>query len=268
MNNIFFLTLSIDSSSPLLKLIYWLGLVACMAGGYKKGRPYYRIPLLHFILNSFAGGVIRDSFILHTKIWLLTADAIRDIIFVTVTGILYSTANEKISNPSIIRLNNYIISFWDAISLGDFVAIGVDKAFSLGYDNNIAIISGYFTACWGGVLANYLNPFVIFNVSTIYYHLITFIGCIIYCHYPNGCFICIFISVGLLIREINYSAIASYKHATNKVLFSSFQISKDISHFSDHLYNNLKYQTANQPNFHNILNYQQLFITLHRIRLC
>lgn len=202
------LNTTINSSDPIMEFLYWIGLIVCAAAGYSKGMGFMRIPILHFILNGFGGGMTRDAGVLHTTLWFFTLAAIPDTLFTVVAGILYTFVNENLRTERAHNVLSSFVNMLDALTVGSFVAIGADKALSLGYDIRTAIASGYVTATAGGVIANLMHPFAIMTPATIYYHSIVFIGSVVYCNMQNGYIVTLLIAMGLFAEKVNYTAIA------------------------------------------------------------
>ncbi|MBQ7359519.1 MAG: TRIC cation channel family protein [Lachnospiraceae bacterium] len=257
--------ININSSDSLMTLIYWFGLITCVVSGYHKGKNFCQVPIFHFLINSFGGGLARDVLIMNTKVWLFTLDAIPDILYVLLIGILYSKIAKEYTSRELLICDS-IVGFIDALSVGSFAAIGIDKAYSLGYDSHVAIISGYVTACWGGVLANFLQLYTVITASNMYYHFVVFISCILYSHLQNGYILCTLISIGLLADKINYRILFTYNHVQFISVFVKFNLETIIQSIQacfakthNHVTNRFFFKHTNCL---------RVYIVLHRIRLC
>ncbi len=223
-----FISTTITSSDFVMNIIYWLALIPCISSGCAKGKRFFRYPLLHIIFNSTGGGWLRDTVLLATTPWVLTSQALPDLLFIITVGIIYSHVTEKILSEKAMQINSYVINFLDAIGLASFIAIGVDKAINLGFDAHYAIVSGYLTASAGGCLAYFMNPRALFTKENFYYHLVIFMNSILYFHLQNAYVNCVLIPLCLLIGHVNYHAIAINGYSECLYSFSTIDLNERI----------------------------------------
>ncbi len=93
--------------------------------------------------TAVGGGTIRDLMLGTTPFWMLSPAPF----YVTAFALLCVFAFEK----QLVRVTNTIFIF-DAIGLGLFVVVGVDRTLTEGFPMWVAIIMGTFTGAAGGVL--------------------------------------------------------------------------------------------------------------------
>lgn len=161
-------------------MVYYIGISSCAMQGAEKGKDDHYPPIHRYVLNSFGGGLIRDC-ILAVPPWLFTREALPDLTLVILVGCIYSYYLLRGLNKEYKKFANIIVLFTDALGLGSFIAIGMNKA--LIYTNNtiIIIICGYITAIGGGVLANEKSLVKTFqNTKTFIYHITTMLCCCFY----------------------------------------------------------------------------------------
>jgi len=194
-----------DSNTIIISLIYYIGIASCAAQGAEKGKYEKRIPLLHYIANAFGGGFLRDV-ILNVHPWLLTSSALPDLALVVIVGFLYTHSFSIFeTNKKTYYKVMQLVNITDALGLGSFVCIGMDKAFV--YSNNIftIIACGYITAIGGGILASGKPLTKIFkNNEMIRYHLITLLGCFHYYIFKHSLYLVYFIAIGLFLANFDY----------------------------------------------------------------
>ena len=195
-----------NSNSIIISLIYYIGIASCAAQGAEKGKYKNNIPILHYMANAFGGGFIRDVIFLNIHPWLLTSSALPDLTIVVIIGFLYTyyffifKVSEKYY-----RIIMRFVTITDALGLGSFICIGMDKAFV--YSNNIFIIiaCGYITAIGGGILASGKSfTKILKNKKIIYYHLVTLLGCYYYYILKHSLYLVCFIAIGLFLSNVNY----------------------------------------------------------------
>lgn len=189
-----------------LDLIYYLGIISCAAQGAEKGKSENCIPVLHYIINAFGGGFLRDAFILGVTPWILTSSAIPDLMIVVICGSLYTYyffIHETDTKQYNVTMQ--LVTITDALGVGSFIYKGMEAA--SGYENNFftTVACGYITAIGGGILASKKSFTMIFeNRKTVYYHLVTLLGCCYYYTYRQPlCMVC-FVSFALFLTSIEY----------------------------------------------------------------
>lgn len=258
-----------DSYTIFISLIYYVGIASCAAQGAENGKYEYNIPLLHYIVNAFGGGFLRDVIFLKMYPWLLTPSAFPDLVFVAVIGFLYTyyffiyKADKKQYSIAI-----QLITITDALGLGSFICIGMDKAFI--YSNNVITIiaCGYITAIGGGILASEKSLAEIFQSrETVRYHFITLLGCCYYYIFRNSFCLVYIIAIGLFIVNIDY-----------KKLYNPFSCSLIILCFKTFLLYPVSYNKNNNFQRQRIIKltnkldiytkHKKIYLVQQRIRQC
>lgn len=165
--------------NPIFLFVYYIGISSCAMQGAEKGKYDHCPPIHRYILNSFGGGLMRDCILLIYP-WLFTKEALADLIFVILVGCIYSFFIHKLQKEYIKFVNIFVL-FTDALGLGSFISIGMNKAFIYTDNIIIIIICGYITAIGGGILASEQPVAKIFqNSKTIIYHTLTILCCCMY----------------------------------------------------------------------------------------
>ncbi len=95
------------------------------------------------LATAVGGGTIRDLLLGLTPFWLTQSSYV----IITFIALLYVAIFRKI----VIRMSPTVFIF-DAVGLGLFVIVGMDKAFSQGYPEWVAIIMGVITGSFGGLI--------------------------------------------------------------------------------------------------------------------
>lgn len=95
------------------------------------------------LTTAVGGGTIRDLFLGLPPFWLSQPSYV----IITFIALLYVAIFRKI----LIRMSPTVFIF-DAIGLGLFVIVGMDKAFSQGYPAWVAIAMGVITGSFGGLI--------------------------------------------------------------------------------------------------------------------
>ena len=95
------------------------------------------------LATAVGGGTIRDLLLGLTPFWLTQSSYV----IITFIALLYVAIFRKI----VIRMSPTVFIF-DAIGLGLFVIVGMDKAFSQGYPEWVAIAMGVITGSFGGLI--------------------------------------------------------------------------------------------------------------------
>lgn len=213
-----------DSNTIIISLIYYIGIASCAAQGAEKGKDKNNISILYYIINSFGGGLMRDTILLKVHPWLFTVSALYDIIVVVVIGYLYSyyfficKADKKWYDIAM-----KFVAITDILGLGSFICIGMDKAFD--YSDNIFIIvaSGYITAVGGGILASEKTIMKVFdNRNTICYHFITLSACCYYYAFRNSLWLVYFIVITFFLANNDYRIL--YNHYSYNLINPCFDV--------------------------------------------
>lgn len=162
--------------------IYLLGISACGIQGAEKAKQKntsFMQALMSMFFSSFAGGIIRDVFIL--RIWpaVLTIDSILDIMVAILSGSIYllTSRNDKI-NKAIKAFSKVA----DICGLGTFIAIGVNKGVSNHSAPFVVLVCGIVTSLGGGLISSLICNDTIKGVfaSALKYRLLTILGTILY----------------------------------------------------------------------------------------
>ena len=133
--------------------IYFLGIAACgMQGAEKMVQFSNRRSSVMFSagLNSFGGGFIRDVFLLSVFPVVFTPGCTPDIAVAMVAAMVYLNARQNCLSLNAVK---WFMVIADAVGLGTFISIGVDKAMDLGAGMFTAILSGIVTSQGGGMAA-------------------------------------------------------------------------------------------------------------------
>lgn len=97
--------------------------------------------------TAIGGGTLRDVMLSLTPFWMLDPTYL----FVTAAALLIVI----VSGPYLIRFNNTFFIF-DAIGLGLFTVVGIEKTLAAGFPLWVGIIMGTITGAAGGVLRDIL----------------------------------------------------------------------------------------------------------------
>lgn len=97
--------------------------------------------------TAIGGGTLRDVMLSLTPFWMLDASYL-----VVTAGALLIVI---VSGPYLIKLNNTFFIF-DAIGLGLFTVVGIEKTLGAGFPLWVGIIMGTITGAAGGVLRDIL----------------------------------------------------------------------------------------------------------------
>lgn len=97
--------------------------------------------------TAIGGGTVRDLMLSLTPFWMLDSTYL----FVTAGALLIVI----VSGPYLIRFNNTFFIF-DAIGLGLFNVVGIEKTLAAGFPLWVGIIMGTITGAAGGVLRDIL----------------------------------------------------------------------------------------------------------------
>lgn len=95
------------------------------------------------VFTAVGGGTIRDILLGTTPFWMLHSSYM----VVTFIALLYVVIFRKI----IVRMQPTVFIF-DAIGLGLFMVVGVDKTLAMGFPYWVAVIMGTITGAFGGLL--------------------------------------------------------------------------------------------------------------------
>lgn len=184
-------------------MVYYLGIFSCALQGAEKGKDDHYTPIHRYVLNSFGGGLIRDC-ILAVPPWLFTRQALPDLIFVILVGCIYSCYFLHRLHKEHKKFVDIIILLTDALGLGSFIAIGMNKASICTNNPIVIIICGYITAIGGGILASekFLSK-TFQNSKTLIYHIVTMLCCCFYYLTKFEMGLVIFTTMSILSININ-----------------------------------------------------------------
>lgn len=132
--------------------------------------------LLAFVLSN-AGGTFRDLFLGTTVFW------VQQQFYIWLScGAGAATFLLCYFKPKILahRRLNQMLLFTDAIGLGVFCLIGVEKSYALGQNTLIAIIMGVWTAVGGGIIVDVIANRVPLVFSSELYISVSLSGAILY----------------------------------------------------------------------------------------
>lgn len=163
-------------------LIYFFGIASCGVQGAQKAKSNILSishPSIIEFFSAFGGGLIRDIFILRVYPVAFTLECVPDIITALASGTFYLSPQK---NKSIHKFLNKLTVVTDACGLGTFIAIGADKAISLGASPLIVLLCGITTSLGGGILSSMLCNISIKEVlcTNIMYRFSAIIGAIFY----------------------------------------------------------------------------------------
>lgn len=97
--------------------------------------------------TAIGGGTLRDLMLSQTPFWML------DSVYLIVTA--FALVIVLLLGRYLIRLNNTFFIF-DAIGLGLFTVVGIEKTLAVGFPLWVAVIMGTMTGAAGGVLRDIL----------------------------------------------------------------------------------------------------------------
>ncbi len=163
-----------------LSFIYYLGIIACGIQGSKKScQQYKELCLPASFLAAMGGGMIRDLLILFVFPAAFTVSCILDDAVAICAGLIYLFYLKKHENHNIFK---HFVLLTDALGVGSFVAFGINKAFTLGATQGIALCCGLATALGGGILSALLcgqSPRKVL-ISGFSYRMVTVLGAVLY----------------------------------------------------------------------------------------
>jgi uncharacterized membrane protein YeiH len=146
-------------------IIELLGTVAFTISGafsaMQKRLDAFGVLVVAFI-TAIGGGTLRDMLIGYTPVtWMRNLNGP---ILITVTALLAFTFKKRIKNFKV------TLFLFDALGLGLFTLIGIQKGIDAGLSAGVCIILGTITGCFGGVLRDVLlnNIPFIFQPKEIY----------------------------------------------------------------------------------------------------
>ncbi len=123
------------------------------------------------LITAIGGGTTRDILLDVTPFWMLQPS------YLIVTGVALLLVMSF--GKYLIRLNNTFFIF-DAIGLGLFVVVGIEKTLAIGYPFWVAILMGTITGTVGGILRDILINEVPLIFRKDIYALACVIGGVIY----------------------------------------------------------------------------------------
>lgn len=128
--------------------LYWAGLFACGAQGYKNTHGNWSTSVILFA--AFGGGIVRDGAILHRPPTVLSLDAIPEICIAWLGAMFQVLCAGK----SVFKI---FLSLFDSAAVATFFIIGADAAQRYGCGPIVVWASGVVTALGGGMLSAWLS---------------------------------------------------------------------------------------------------------------
>jgi uncharacterized membrane protein YeiH len=133
-------------------IIEILGTIAFASSGttraIRKQYDLFGLFVLGFV-TAIGGGTIRDIFIGNLPVeWLSDFTLTITIIITVILTYLFYRFMDKLK---------WWVFFFDAIGLGLFTVLGIEKALDFGLNPLICLLIGVITACFGGVIRDILS---------------------------------------------------------------------------------------------------------------
>ncbi|MCG2617189.1 trimeric intracellular cation channel family protein [Terrimonas sp. NA20] len=158
-----------------LYLIDILGTFAFAVSGaffaMEKKLDPFGVLILSFI-TAIGGGTLRDMMIGDLPVgWLRNP---------TATIVIFSSAIASMFFGSFIRKFNMILFVFDALGLGLFTFIGIEKGIQMNFSIGVSIALGTITACFGGVIRDVILNTVPLVFRKEIYALASIIGGLLY----------------------------------------------------------------------------------------
>jgi len=157
------------------------------------------------LVTAIGGGTIRDLLLNVTPFWMLNPS------YLIVTGL--ALLSVILFGKYIIRLNNTFFIF-DAIGLGLFVVVGIEKSLLAGFPFWVVIMMGMITGSAGGVIRDILINEVPLIFRKDIYALACIIGGLVY-------FVCFKLNCSSEITQI----LAAFSIILTRILAVRFHIS-------------------------------------------
>jgi uncharacterized membrane protein YeiH len=170
-------------ASPEFNIPLWFDLLATglfaltgAAVAIRRGFDYVGIFALAFV-TGIGGGVLRDSVFLQ----LGTPAALRDWHYTATVAVASIVAIAFARRLPRISLDNTAFAFVDAVALGMYAAIGVQKSLDVHLEWLAAVIVGVLNAVGGGVIRDVLaqRPAMLFQPSQLY-GVAALAGCLVF----------------------------------------------------------------------------------------
>lgn len=155
------------------------------------------------LVTAIGGGTTRDLFLGVTPFWMVQPS------YLIITGIalLFVISFGR----WVVRLN-YTIFLFDAIGLGLFTVVGIEKALSMGFEPWIAVMMGMITGSVGGVIRDVLINQVPLVLRKDIYAMASIFGGIIYLTLDHLNFHYITTQTVTLVSVIVIRVIAAHYH--------------------------------------------------------
>lgn len=129
------------------------------------------------LVTAVGGGTLRDLMLGYTPFWMLNVS------YLVVTG--FALLFVVVLRRTVVRLNNTFFIF-DAIGLGLFTVVGVEKSIAAGYPMWVGIIMGSITGAAGGMFRDvFIN-----EVPLIFRKDIYAVACVLGGFIYYGCIAC------------------------------------------------------------------------------
>ena len=198
----------------LLSIIYYFGIFACgIQGSQKSYKHHIFLCFPASFLASLGGGLCRDLFILLVFPVAFTKSSLPEITIAICSSFFYRIYQQKYAIQNILKP---FITLTDALGLGTFIAIGVDKALDSGTSPIIALCSGIITALGGGILSSLLCGQSICKIlsTNISYRIITILGAIIYIYSLTNGINKEIAQYGLILYTLTFVMVTNYNLKT------------------------------------------------------
>ena len=172
-----------------LTLIDYIGTFAFAISGIRlasaKRFDWFGAYVVGFV-TAVGGGTIRDLLLDVTPFWMLQSS------YLIVTALALGFV--ILFGRYVIRLNNTFFIF-DAIGLGLFAVVGIEKSITYGYPMWVGLIMGTLTGAAGGVLRDTLINEVPLIFRKEIYALACVLGCLVY-------YLCLYSGVNSTMTQI------------------------------------------------------------------
>jgi len=154
--------------------------------------------------TAIGGGTLRDLLIGDLPVVWLRSEIISIVIFIAAIGSMLF--------KNVIKKFNRTLFLFDALGLGLFTLVGIEKGIQLGLSSGICIALGTITASFGGVLRDVLLNQVPLIFRKEIYALASITGGLVYLLLSNlsvnpdlGKIICILLIVSIRIIAVRYT---------------------------------------------------------------
>ena len=160
----------------LFNFLYYIGILTCALQGTEKATEkakYFTVVIAY--IASMGGGLLRDIFVLRTSPVAFTVECIPE-------AIICILAAYYINSIKYLSLYYILLDICDAIGVGCFIVVGIDRAISFGAQQSFALVSGLLTALGGGITSSLIcgSSFKKLFANNNQYRVIVAVGNIAY----------------------------------------------------------------------------------------